>query len=168
MVHPKVVNCKHCDLTFSYNNELEVHVKEHDVENEFSCEICDKEFYLEWRLKKHMAVHSVQTKPCKYYSRNLPCPFDIIGCKFKHASKDTESSKSPDTSVEDPENLDEGKTNENVSEEAPYRNMENENPDESRIEEIVGDQIKCPLCECTFIDQEEVSYHMKADHFQWV
>ena len=118
-----------------------------------------------------MAVHSDQTKPCKYYSRNMPCPFDIIGCKFKHGSEHTESSKSPETSVEHTEHLDEMNTNDDVNptiEEAPSRDRNIENQDESQNDENDDDQIKCPLCECTFLDQEEVSYHMKADHFQWL
>ena len=170
-VHPKVVECKHCDQTFSYNHELEVHVKEHGVENEFKCEVCNKEFYLEWRLKKHMAVHSHQTKLCKYFSRKMPCPFDIIACKFKHESKPTESRKSTETNVENTEHLDEVNMSDEINptiQEAPPRDMNIENQDESQNYEIDDDQIKCPLCECTFQNQEEVSYHMKADHFQWM
>ena len=170
-VHLKVVDCKLCDQTFSYNHELEVHVKEHAVENEFKCEVCEKEFYLEWRLMKHMSVHSDQTKPCKYDSRNMPCPFDIIGCKFKHASKDSESSKSAETSVEQKEHLDEVKTNDDVNptgEEATSSDMDSKIQEEGQNDYFEDDQIKCPLCECTFLDQDEVTYHMKADHFQWI
>jgi hypothetical protein len=141
------------------------------VENEFKCEVCDKEFYLEWRLIKHMSVHSDRTKPCKYDSRNMPCPFDIIGCKFKHAFKDSESSKSAETSVEQKEQLDEVKTNDDVNptgEEATSSDMDSKIQEEGQNDYFEDDQIKCPLCECTFLDQDEVTYHMKADHFQWI
>ena len=95
------------------------------MENEFKCEVCNKEFYLEWQLKKHMAGHSDQTKICKYYSRKMPCPFDIIGCKFKHESKPTESNN-PETNVDNTEHLDEVNANDDVNptiEEAPPRDM---------------------------------------------
>ena len=170
-VHPKVVDCKLCDQSFSYNHELEVHVKCHGVKNEFKCEVCNKEFYLEWRFKKHVTVHSDQTKPCKYNSRKMPCPFDIIGCKFKHESNLTESSMSPETNVEIIEDHDEMNVNYDVDltfEEANPNDVNIENLEEGRNDEIQDDQIKCPLCEYTFLDQEEVSYHMKADHFQWL
>jgi hypothetical protein len=167
-IHPKVVDCKLCNQTFSYNHELEVHVKEHAVENEFQCEVCNKEFYLDWRFMKHMAVHSDQRKPCEDDSGNKPCPFEIIRCKFKQASEATESNKSPEASVEQKEHLDEVITNDDVNpmgEEA--RDMESKNQEESQNDYFEDDQNKCHLCVCTFLDREEVTYRMKADHFQW-
>ena len=35
-------------------------------------------------VKKHTESHSVKTKYCHYFNNNLPCPYENIGCKFKH------------------------------------------------------------------------------------
>ena len=85
--HPKVIRCRFCDESFSQNYELEKHMEEHDVEKEFKCDVCGKHFFLQWRLKKHLNVHLEQTRTCRFFLSNKHCPFELIGCKFKHESE---------------------------------------------------------------------------------
>ena len=82
--HPTRLKCQLCDQTFSKNSELETHVEVHQVRKNFKCDVCDKEFYLEWRLQKHMSVHNENTKYCNYFVNRMKCPFEPIGCKFRH------------------------------------------------------------------------------------
>ena len=78
-------SCKQCDETFSLTSDLEKHmVTFHGASKSYSCEICTKSFYLKWRLKKHLQVHKDGVKPCKYNKNGEICPYDEVGCKFKH------------------------------------------------------------------------------------
>ena len=78
-------SCKKCDETFSLTCDLEKHmVTVHGASKSYSCDICTKTFYLEWRLKKHLEVHKDGVKPCKYNKTGQICPYDEVGCKFKH------------------------------------------------------------------------------------
>ena len=37
-----------------------------------------------WRIEKHTSDHRVEIKFCHYYNSDKPCPYDKVGCKFKH------------------------------------------------------------------------------------
>ena len=78
------IKCHVCGKEFSRNFELEKHIEEHQPEKEHRCDICGKLFYLEWRLNKHTDVHSQNTKVCHFFNNQKPCPYDDIGCKFRH------------------------------------------------------------------------------------
>ena len=82
--HPTKIECAHCDETFLHNHELETHIEEHQVQKSFSCEVCQKDFYLQWRLEKHRNVHAETTKVCHFFTNKKICPFDRVGCKFRH------------------------------------------------------------------------------------
>ena len=56
----------------------------HDVET-FKCEKCEKIFYLKWRMEKHMNIHSFENiKYCHCFNNSKQCPFEEVGCMFKH------------------------------------------------------------------------------------
>jgi len=82
--HPKKLGCDHCERTFSSNYELEAHADEHGLLKNFKCDKCDKMFYLEWRLTKHKNVHNESTQRCHYYLSQSRCPFEAIGCMYRH------------------------------------------------------------------------------------
>ena len=82
--HPKKLHCDHCARTFSSNYELESHAEEHGLQKNFKCDECDKLFFLEWRLNKHRNVHHENTKLCQYFSSQSRCPFEAVGCMFRH------------------------------------------------------------------------------------
>ena len=83
--HIKVssITCKICEKTFCKNNELELHLQSHSQAEKFKCSICGKSFVLKWRLEKHKNVHTTN-KFCHYFNNQKFCPYEAIGCKFKH------------------------------------------------------------------------------------
>lgn len=85
MTHPQSVKCSNCDRTFETRRDLEEHLKEHDIQKEFKCDQCASEFFLEWRLKRHLRGHTdINRKFCHYFNNGKVCPFEESGCKFKH------------------------------------------------------------------------------------
>ena len=83
--HPKYIKCDYCDETFNESWKYETHLESHAIEKNKKCEVCGKEFYLQWRFRQHINVHQNQNiKNCHYYNNNKVCPFDQVGCKFKH------------------------------------------------------------------------------------
>ena len=83
--HPKQFSCDGCDLTFCESWRYEMHLETHSNKKDHKCEVCGKEFYMEWRFKQHVKVHAnSNVKKCHYYSNNKVCPYEPIGCKFKH------------------------------------------------------------------------------------
>ena len=60
-------------------------VNVHGCDKTHSCDTCGKKFYLKWRLKKHLEVHEPNVNKCRYYNNGEVCPYDEVGCKFKHA-----------------------------------------------------------------------------------
>ena len=63
-------------------------MKFHEEMTTFLCDICKKQFHLRWRLNKHRASHDEQSKFCHYYNNDKNCPFEVLGCKFKHEPSD--------------------------------------------------------------------------------
>ena len=45
-LHPKQYSCKLCAEVFETSVALELHIKVHNSEKEFKCDICDKEFHI--------------------------------------------------------------------------------------------------------------------------
>ena len=44
-----------------------------------------KEFFMLWRLRQHTKVQdNTNIRKCHYFNNNKVCPFEHIGCKFKH------------------------------------------------------------------------------------
>ena len=53
------------------------------------CDLCGKTFVMKWRFKKHTEAHSNKSqKYCHYFNNDKSCPFDEIGCKFRHQHSD--------------------------------------------------------------------------------
>ena len=82
--HSKTYECEFCKETFTESWKMEEHLEHHGNERPFKCSICDKGFYLKWRMEKHTSDHRVDIKFCHYYNNDKPCPYDKVGCKFKH------------------------------------------------------------------------------------
>ena len=83
--HPKRFKCTNCDKIFDSRWRLENHMQEHETRMEFKCDQCNKEFYLKWRLDKHVRGHGeTDQKFCHYFNNQKICPFEKIGCKFRH------------------------------------------------------------------------------------
>ena len=84
--HPD--ECDICDAKFKIISDLEKHIKaSHEDYQEFECYECSKKFVTEWRLRKHRKIHSDEkTRPCLYFKNQISCPFDELGCKFRHST----------------------------------------------------------------------------------
>ena len=69
-------------VNLTYNDQ-----RKNDVHNSKSTNSDVKiRFYLKWRLEKHMTGHEkLDSKFCHYFNNNKTCPFEQIGCMFKHA-----------------------------------------------------------------------------------
>ena len=52
------IKCDECEETFMKTCDLELHMEEHGKEKQFKCQVCEKEFYLKWRYRKHIKMHS--------------------------------------------------------------------------------------------------------------
>ena len=59
-------------------------VDDHDRKKKFDCESFGKKFFLQWRLKQHVFIHTEKVSACQYFLNEEHCPFDLIGCKFSH------------------------------------------------------------------------------------
>ena len=92
--HPKLfqAKCTKCDKTFVKNCELERHILEHHEYKPFDCGKCGKTFVLKWRLRKHLSGHETKTF-CFYFNKDKECPFEKIGCKFRHELLSSSKSK---------------------------------------------------------------------------
>ena len=70
-------------MTFGKNCDLEKHLTEiHEAEKKYKCKKCDKLFFLQWRCKQHMKMHTSDIKYCHYYNNLKDCHYDEIGCMF--------------------------------------------------------------------------------------
>ena len=84
-IHPKNLKCEHCEKTFDQNCDLENHLKTHEQAKRFKCNGCDKLFLLKWRLMQHAKIHEdLNVKFCHFFNNDKSCPYEEIGCMFKH------------------------------------------------------------------------------------
>ena len=84
--HGKLIKCRFCSETFDQTWKLETHICIH-LEKKYKCEICDQKFHLKWRLIKHEERHkNVDSKFCHYFNNSKICPFQELGCMFRHES----------------------------------------------------------------------------------
>ena len=60
-------------------------MKSHIEITPLRCNICEKQFYVQWRMKKHISSHLEQSKFCHYYNNGKFCPYEELGCRFKHS-----------------------------------------------------------------------------------
>ena len=114
-------------------------VKTHGLEKPFSCDLCGKKFYLKWRLKKHANVHEEHTSKCKYFESREACPYNEIGCKFKHEEEGR--------SDEDEETVDDMETAD----------------DEHSVQNVDS---FCCYCNTWFKTQQELIDHMGDNHME--
>ena len=129
--------CKECDEIFSKNVEEEQHmVNVHGSEKPYSCDHCEKTFYLKWRLQKHLSVHDKGVKKCKFIRGGQECPFDNVGCMFSHENEND---------------------NEEIIEDI-IENVEIEEEDEPLEDDF------CYYCNNNFRNQSDLVLHMRETH----
>ena len=84
MKNPKEFKCYECEEVFNQSWKYERHIKLHTSSEQFNCSECDQTFYVKWRMKKHIQSHDKARNYCHYFNNNKYCPFEEIGCKFRH------------------------------------------------------------------------------------
>ena len=142
-------SCEFCASTFSRNCDLEKHVKEEhgSVQMNYKCEVCEKEFYLEWRYKKHEMVHKGNAKYCHYLKNSKSCHYEEIGCKFSHSD---EPVGEQDGDVED-NHIDEATDGEECDAEDEFTLNENQ----------------CHLCKKQLSTKDELWDHVEKVHVEY-
>ena len=82
--------CNKCNLKFKEHFRLEEHIDNvHCNDRVYKCEKCEKEFNLNWRLKKHKRIHDGNShRKCHYFNNGKICPFEKRGCKFLHENSE--------------------------------------------------------------------------------
>ena len=80
-----MIDCEHCNKTFDINWKLEKYLKTHSTSTSFKCNECNKTFYLKWRLKHHIkGQEEYFVKFCSYFNNHKECPYQDVGCMFRH------------------------------------------------------------------------------------
>ena len=99
-----LVHCDLCNAKFKVISNLEKHIKRnHEDYQTHDCERCSKTFVTKWRLQKHAKMHHyTKLRHCRYFRNEIVCPFDELGCKFRH---DTETQDRTSQSEENSERL---------------------------------------------------------------
>ena len=71
-----LLNCSLCEKVFDKNCDLENHIiKYHKDYETFKCDLCQKIFVTEWRLKKHGQIHEGKIKKyCYNFNAGKFCP----------------------------------------------------------------------------------------------
>ena len=147
---PKPRNCKECKKEFKRNCDLELHMKDHNTEKEFNCDVCGKGFFLEWRLRKHREVHQGNIRICHFYKNSKPCPFDDIGCMFDHSDKIDSEIETVDTEESEHEDDEECETIE-MHDSTSVGYGEND----------------CHLCDKTFACLDDLCEHFRTCHQEY-
>ena len=82
------VICDVCDTKCKTLSDLEIHIKASHAEHQiYECYECSKTFVTEWRLHRHRSIHSDEkTRQCIYFRKQITCPYDELGCKFRHST----------------------------------------------------------------------------------
>ena len=84
-VHAEKFKCEYCDEDFNVKWKLELHMQTHENVEHLKCSDCDKTFLLKWRLMRHKRLHeNVKIKCCHYFNNEKLCPYETLGCKFRH------------------------------------------------------------------------------------
>lgn len=151
--HPnmqRTKKCNICDEMFKENCELELHLKTHQEAETFDCEKCGKTFQLKWRLRKHMHVHDTY-KFCHHFNNNKCCPFEEIGCKFRHELSSTCKFNTCNNSL------------------CQYRHEDNCDAEEVSVEKVIQneadlDSTKCDKCSKECYNTENLNNHIKRVH----
>ena len=153
--HTNVIKCRFCSEIFAETWMLEQHINIH-VEKQFKCEECGQHFHLKWRLMKHTEGHkNTKTKFCNYFNNADKCPFQELGCMFKHEVSPQCKFKSfcnkQRCQFRHKSLLEEVISSSNPLEETDSKN-----------DEIF--QYSCTFCDKTFNQKGEIELHVESEH----
>ena len=167
--HQFKIECNNCEKVFMKRCDLELQIlSEHETAEVFECSDCEKTFVLKWRLHKHRMNHSIKgIRQCYYFNNNLDCPFSQLGCMFAHEPSKTckfDQNCATKFCAYKHSMIEENRSViEDIEEEFEGIETLQENVNDHETDD---DQVECPKCCCTFLDQEELDYHVRVDHGQ--
>jgi len=165
--HPKLIDCRHCEQTFSSNVDLENHAEEHKLEKHFKCDICGKKFYLEWRMTKHKTVHHEDTKPCRYSTSRRRCPFEAVGCKFRHDDSPVLGDKIQEQDLTEDDDEEVVHHVESYSTEASDGVDKDNEEDGVDEDDSVINENQCHLCKKQLSTKDELWDHVESVHVDY-
>jgi hypothetical protein len=96
-------------------------------------------------------------KKCHYFNNKLACPFNELGCMFAHELSEMCKFNKKCKAYLCPNQRSKEKLDIEEVNEVEMYDTENDGQSED-------DQVGCTLCCCTFLDQEELKYHMQDSH----
>ena len=105
----------------------------------------------------HQKVHTEETKICHFFKAKTHCPFEKIGCMNNHEAPGDNTEEIMD--VSDSEETSEVQNEDQVKEQVEAKV-------DDQVEETEEDQVECRMCECTFLDSEELEYHVQTSHLK--
>ena len=117
---------------------LELHMKTQKNITPLKLNICEKHFYVNWRMKKNIASQNESNKFCNYFNSDKVCPFVEVGCKYKHEI--SENSK--------------------FDKNGQFKLCQFKHTYKTEA----GKGIKCDVCEYMARSKEELSKHNKNNH----
>ena len=179
--HPKTLICQYCDESFDQSWKLETHLKTHEQAKSFKCDSCDKSFVLKWRLRTHKKIHeNTKTQYCHFFNNELPCPYEEIGCMFRHVEAPNCRYQTCCTRTLCPfkhKNVENYSDESVVSEYDEKTRNDEESDDEEEIDfekydvaENVADldlhPFRCQKCTKTFENQIKLIEHVEGQHVQ--
>ena len=131
-----------------------------------------KDFHLEWRLNKHKASHQFETgKNCHYYNNKKHCPYEDIGCMFKHEKSEKCRFNRECRNKMCPyqhEDISGYKQNDKNGFQTVECEENNEIESTNDIEEYESDsdchEFECDHCDETFELESELKMHMENRH----
>ena len=138
---------------------LENHMEELELVKEHYCEVCNKQFYLKWRLKKHMQRHAKNTRVqhCHYFNNNKDCPFISVGCMFKHVKSGPCIDKSCSRKLCQFEHLDIQEEDENILDVS----------EEGHDDYMEVNEKQCHPCRQQFGSKDDQIDHVRRDHIEF-
>ena len=175
------IKCDQCSEKFVKACHLEEHLEGHGAEKPHDCSFCGKQFFLKWRLKKHMEIHSEKSKIryCHYFNNAKECPFDKIGCMFRHENsrkcKFEECNRKlcqfahQETHVDEIQEAEESIYNANEDGNVEHDEVVNIANDEHSNSESEGEIVdgQCHLCMKFIGAREELMNHFKDEHLSF-
>ena len=163
--HPIKIRCRFCDETFQQTWMLELHIKSH-VEKQFTCDVCSQAFHLKWRFNKHQEMHKNSSiKFCHYFNNKQECPFQELGCMFKHEM-------APNCRYDIACNRQKCQFQHKKSEiknnqmpiECPHCNEEINSNDEMTKHIENNHCLECGKCADVFLSENTLELHIKTNH----
>ena len=169
------IKCNLCKRTFARNCDLEIHMDEHEKEKKYRCNSCEKTFHLQWRRNKHEKSHKeTDVKLCRYFGNQEPCPYEEIGCMFRHdqsifcRTKDCTNLLCP-FSHQIATNAEEDIV-EDIAEDIAEETVEDiveAVSDEDQEEPVNVVENQCHICRIQLSTKDQFYYHIEVNHVEY-